>query len=198
MLRDLMDRVFRTGAQLQSYLQIPCLAVVPLITGAAPTRPRLQRLPSNTFGQRTIVRDFNVFWRVVDLPLSRFAESIRSIKLAADLNVTDRPNRIIGFTSSLPNEGKTTIAAALAQLTAQVRGRVIIVDCDLRNPSLSRCLAPEATIGIFDVISGARSLEETVWKDPATNLVFLPAVKGTSLERTSEVLGAEQTKRLLR
>ena len=107
------------------------------------------------------------------------------------------PHKVIGFTSSLPNEGKSTITAALAQLTAQMGRRVIVVDCDLRNPTLSRCLAPSATIGIVDVISGVRSLEEAVWRDPATNLVFLPTGEGTPRFHSSEVLGLEQTRRLV-
>jgi capsular exopolysaccharide synthesis family protein len=193
LLRDLMDRVFRTAAQLQSYLHIPCLALVPLMKGTAPAQSRLSQMPSTSFGHRTIARDSSVFWRVIDSPLSRFAESIRSIKLAINLSVTDRPSKVIGFTSSLPNEGKTSIAAALSQLSAQAGGRVIVVDCDLRNPSLSRCLAPQATIGIVDVISGASSLEEAVWKDPTTGLYFLPAVEEIPLSHASEVLGAEAT-----
>jgi len=106
LLRDLMDRVFRTAAQLQSYLHIPCLALVPLMKGTAPAQSRLSQMPSKSFGHRTIARDSSVFWRVIDSPLSRFAESIRSIKLAINLSVTDRPSKVIGFTSSLPNEGK--------------------------------------------------------------------------------------------
>ena len=98
---------------------------------------------------------------------------------------------MIGFTSAVPNEGKSTIAAAVAQLAAQAGGRVIIVDCDLRIASLSRRLAPGATVGIVDVISGARSLEETVWRDPATNLFFLPAVTRKTPLFSSEVLESE-------
>jgi exopolysaccharide transport family protein len=192
LLRDLMDRVFRTSNQVQSLLQIPCIAMVPLLKTIASRRR--QRASKSSAG-RTVVRDASVFWRVVDSPMSLFAESIRSVRLATRLYGTE-PNKVIGFTSSLPNEGKSTIAAAVAQMAAQAGGRVILVDCDLRIPSLSRRLAPDATVGIVDVISGARSLEETIWRDPATNLFFLPAV--TKAPRfSSEVLGSERTKRLI-
>ena len=54
---------------------------------------------------------------MVNLPFSRFAEAIRSIKLAIDLNGGSiNGKQVIGFTSSLPNEGKSTIAASLALL----------------------------------------------------------------------------------
>jgi polysaccharide biosynthesis transport protein len=194
LLRDSLDRVFRTGDQVRSLLQIPCIALVPLLKANPPTRSN-KRTPTKALGPRTIARDSSMFWRAVERPLSAFAESIRSIRLAASLNLTDRPNKVIGFTSSLPNEGKSTIATALAQLTAQMGRRVILVDCDLRNPTLSRCLAPSATIGIVDVMSGVRSLEEAVWRDPATNLVFLPTGEGTQFH-SSEMLGLEQTSTL--
>jgi capsular exopolysaccharide synthesis family protein len=130
------------------------------------------------------------------MPLSRFAESIRSIKLAIDLNPTKTSNKVVGITSALPNEGKSTIAASLAQLISHSGKRVIIVDCDLRNPSLSADLAPNASAGIVEVISGAQSIEETVWRDPNTGLIFLPAVRKTPLLHTSEILSAEETRKL--
>jgi polysaccharide biosynthesis transport protein len=193
LLREMRDRVFRTGAQLQSFLQMPCLALVPLLKDTAPTQPRLKQPRSNP---RTILRDASVFWRVCDSPLSRFAETIRSIKLATNLQETDGSYKVIGLTSSLPNEGKSTIAGALAQLIAYTGGRVILVDCDLRNPSLSRCLAPKATAGIVDVVSGVRSLGDTVWRDPTTNLAFLPATGEAPVFYSSETLGLESTGRL--
>ena len=99
------------------------------------------RWPENCFSRSS------VFWAVINSPFSRFAEAIRSIKLAIDLNDGSiNGKQVIGFTSSLPNEGKSTIAASLALLVAQTGARVILVDCDLRNPSLTRKLAPGADL----------------------------------------------------
>jgi polysaccharide biosynthesis transport protein len=196
-LRDAMDRVFRTSAQIEAALQLPCLALVPLLRYPK----QKKRKPSaavqvNREPGRTLSGESGMYWAATAVPLSRFAESIRSIKLAIDLNSTKTPNRIIGITSALPNEGKSTIAASLAQLIAHAGKRVIIVDCDLRNPSLSANLAPNAGAGIIDVLSGARSLDETIWRDPKTNLVFLPGAKRASLFHTSEILSGENTKEL--
>jgi capsular exopolysaccharide synthesis family protein len=110
--------------------------------------------------------------------------------------MTTTPSKVIGFTSSLPNEGKSTVAAALALLASQLGGRVIIVDCDLRNPSLSRRLAPAATIGLADVISGARPWEEAVWRDSTNNLALLPALKKGTVFQDSELLAAASAKHL--
>ena len=134
---------------------------------------------------------------MINSPFSRFAEAIRSIKLAIDLNNGSiNSKQVIGFTSSLPNEGKSTIAASLALLVAQTGARVILVDCDLRNPSLSRKLAPGAELGILDVIAGAVSLHDAVWTDPSTNLTFLPASIKTRVVNSCEFLAADATKAL--
>jgi exopolysaccharide transport family protein len=192
LLRDLMRRVFRTRIQVQSVLQMPCIAMVPLVkTSGLKGRKRLSKVSE----ERTLVYDASLFWRVVDAPFSTFAESIRSINLASQFYLK-RPNGVIGFTSALPNEGKSTIAAAVAQLTAKAGFRVIIVDCDLRSPTLSSRLAPSATVGIADVVSGTRALEDAVWRDPETNLFLLPAIKAAPLF-SSEMLESEPTKRLV-
>ena len=197
-LREMMDRVFRTSAQIEATLQLPCLSLVPLLkdTEQKKPSPRAAIQADTEFGQRTLSRSSGMYWAATTMPLSRFAESIRSIRLAIDLNPTNTSNKIVGITSALPNEGKSTIAASLAQLIAHAGKRVIIVDCDLRNPSLSANLAPNASAGIMDILSGARSLEETVWRDPKTNLAFLPAAKRAPLFHTSEILSAEHTRKL--
>jgi exopolysaccharide transport family protein len=195
-LRDIMDRVFRTAAQVESTLHLPCISLVPLLKDPKPKQLTREQQSDKATEQRTIVRRSGVYWAATEMPLSRFAESIRSIKLAVDLNANNASNKVIGITSSLPNEGKSTVAAALAQLMAHAGARVMLVDCDLRNPSLSRSLAPVAGAGIIEVISGRCSLDEAVWRDPKTNLTFLPTVKKKPILHTSEVLSAAPTKKL--
>ncbi len=197
-LRDIMDRVFRTSAQVEATLNLSCLSMVPLLKDSKQKKPpALAAVQGDReLAQRTLSRSSGMYWAASAMPLSRFAESIRSIKLAIDLNPTKTSNKIVGITSALPNEGKSTIAASLAQLIAHAGKRVIVVDCDLRNPSLSANLAPNATVGIVDVLSGARSLEEAIWRDPRTNLAFLPSAKRTPLFHTSEILSSEQTGKL--
>jgi len=151
---------------------------------------------SKSSGSRTIERGDNANWAVVNAPFSRFTEAMRSIKLAIDLNDVVKANRVIGFTSSLPNEGKSTVAAALAQLISQVGKRTIVVDCDLRNPSLSRALAPGAYSGLLEVITEKASLEEVIWTEPYTNMAFLPVVVKTRLAHSNEILSSAPTKKL--
>lgn len=194
LLRDVMDRVFRTSAQLEAALRLPCLSLVPLLKDISSPAPA--SLPPGADTARVISRRSAAYWAATAMPLSRFAESIRAIKLAIDLNQSLTTHKTVGITSSLPNEGKSTIAASLAQLIAHAGKRVIVVDCDLRNPSLSMNLAPAATAGLIEVIAGAKSLNEVTWHDKSTGLTLLPIAKKGPLFHTSEILSAEPTRAL--
>jgi len=194
-LRESSNRVFRTSKQAETIIGKDSIAVLPLLA----TKKNSQRdMPKGSISEdpRTIAREHDAAWSVIDAPFSRFAEEIRSIKLAIDLNAVVRANKIVGFTSAIPDEGKTTTSTALALLVAQAKSRVILVDCDLRNPSLSRRLAPRATIGLLDVISGNASLKDAICRDPATNLAFLPAVLKSRLANSSEFLASDAMKKL--
>ena len=169
---------------------------IKLKRATTPVLPLVATQTEEALNPRNIVHDDNALWTVVDSPFSRFAESIRSIKVAADLNEIVKLNKVIGFTSSLPMEGKSTVAAALALLIAQAGGRVILVDCDLRNPSLTRTLAPSAKAGFIDVISEKAAIEDVLWTDPKTNLSFLPAVMKSRVAHTNEILASAATKNL--
>ena len=196
LLRETMDRVFRTPGQIEAVLGLPCLSVVPLLQAAKRKTVKANESPHSGAG-RTLSTASTSHWGVINMPLSRFAESVRSIKLGIELRTAQTSNKVIGITSSLPNEGKSTIAVSLAQLIAGTGKSVILIDCDLRNPSLSRALAPNATIGLLEVISGTRSIDKSVWKEPKTNLVFLPTVKRLPMAHSSEILMAEQMQKVV-
>ena len=188
LLREMLDRVFRTSEQIEHALQTNCIALVPAVESQATSNSH-SNLPKQLGPERPrdIVRKSNIIWSVSNSPFSRFSEAIRSLKLAVDLNRLDRPNGTVGFTSAIPNEGKTTISASFALLAAQVGGRTILVDADFRNPVLSRTLTPNASCGILEVISGQSSLAEVVWTDPSTNMAFLPAFVPFRIPHSSEI-----------
>jgi succinoglycan biosynthesis transport protein ExoP len=196
LLRHTMERVFRTAAHVEAVLHVPCLSLVPLLKEVEPKQLPRELQKARTIGQRIIERRSGVFWAATEMPFSNFAESIRSIKLAVDLGVTSTSNKVVGITSSLPNEGKSTIAAALALLMAHAGARVIVVDCDLRNASLSRSLAPNASAGLIEVIAAMSPLQDAIWRDPSTSLAFLPIVKKKPIFHTCEVLSSLPTKQL--
>ena len=169
LLRESMDRVFRTRKQIAKALNTDCVAMLPKLG-----RNQLMKLSSKK-DTTIILPNPNkcAIWTVINSPFSEFSESIRSLKLS--LTESIKSSKVLGFTSSLSGEGKSTVAASLALLTAQTGARVILVDCDLRNASLSRLFAASATGGIVDVIAGKTLLDNAIWKEPSTNLAFLAA-----------------------
>lgn len=204
MFREVMDRGFRTREQVRSLLETDCLALVPLVSDETvrylPTpvsnaehRQSYARRPSS----KSIHPTSKILRAIIDDPSSPFAEAIRSIKLTVDLNSPGKFTKVIGLTSSLPHEGKSTVAAAMAALIAQGGARVILVDCDLRNPTLSRMLTPDASVGFLDVVAGRIPLADAVWGDPSSsNLTFLPAVVDSSARTAPEILASEAAKTL--
>jgi polysaccharide biosynthesis transport protein len=207
MFREKGDRGFRTGAQVETALQAECLTLIPMLAvnrlneqlfeqkTIGDNRARKQ-LISNQDGQRIICPGSGALKLLSEDPFSRFVESIRAIKLAADLRGGKDSSKVIGVTSSLPREGKSTIATALAGLISEVGDRAILLDCDLRNPSLSRTLTPRADVGIIEVISGDLTLKEAIWTDQITGLAFLPAVNKARMPNTDQILAGDAMKRL--
>jgi succinoglycan biosynthesis transport protein ExoP len=130
---------------------------------------------------------------VINAPFSRFAEGFRSIKLASDLaNFGAGSNKVLGITSALPNEGKSTISEALAQTLAQSGCRTLLIDGDIRNPSLTARLTPAAQGGLIHVVIGQADWRDVVWIDPQTNLHFLPCAITSRFSNSSDLLASQQ------
>src|SRR5437764_4935121 len=136
-LRESWDRVFRTSKQIEAVLGKDSIALLPLLRTKKNGRNDIKNAPGSE-DPRTILRSDDPAWSVIDAPFSRYAEAMRSIKLAIDLNRVVKTNKIVGFTSAVPEEGKSTTSTAFALLAAQAKARVILLDCDLRNPGLTR------------------------------------------------------------
>ncbi|MCK1722055.1 polysaccharide biosynthesis tyrosine autokinase [Bradyrhizobium sp. 141] len=188
MARELTDQVFRTTSKVEDILGTNCIAILPALPalGSAAAPPGLAgRLSRKNNPQPDLLR------YVVDNPLSRFSEAVRSVKVAVDLNAIVRENRVLATTSTLPNEGKSTLSTNLAQLMAHGGARVILVDADLRNPSLSRALVPDAKTGLVDVVAQKAKLEDVLVVDPETKLSILPAGTTSKLLHTNEILASK-------
>jgi len=196
LLREVFDgRVFLTSKSVQSRLHIPCIGLLPKIQ----RRKRMGWWARKAQGEdaRSLVRgDREISWTVVDHPRSRFSEGIRSIKMAIDQENRSRSSKIIGFTSATPNEGKSTIALALGQLIAHNGASVVVVDCDLRNPSLTRSVAPKANKGIAELAFGRTSLASVIWNDPSTKMAFLPSIPHSGPPDPPSILCGAELKRV--
>ncbi|MGI8568644.1 MAG: polysaccharide biosynthesis tyrosine autokinase [Methylocella sp.] len=197
--RELSDRVFRTKAQIEESLGANCITTLPSLKSTNPVSSPVTAEDAAPVAERTLVHKHDLMNYVSDSPFTEFTEGLRSLKLVMDLNGVLKSNRVIGLTSTLPSEGKSTIASNFAHLLAQAGRRVILIDCDLRKPSLSQKFASDAAVGLIQVIAGKINLADAVWTEPSSGLTFLPApaASASKLLHTDEILGSNAMKNLI-
>ncbi len=148
------DSTIRSGEEVRSALGLPCLALVPMLRGG--------------LGGRQRPEDY-----VARKPLSPFAESMRALRAALWLGA--EPPRVIVITAARPGEGKTTTAVALARSAAMNGERALLVDCDVRQPSIGRVFRCEGAAGVIDLLLGQAVLERIIRRDHLTALDDFPA-----------------------
>jgi polysaccharide biosynthesis transport protein len=105
--------------------------------------------------------------------------------------------KVIGVVSALPGEGKSTVAANLAQLLALNGSKTLLIDGDLRNPALTRTLGIAADGGLVEAIMDAQSWKSLLKFDRQTRLAILPGVVRGHFSHTGEALSSPGMQRLL-
>ncbi|QIP05486.1 Wzz/FepE/Etk N-terminal domain-containing protein [Bradyrhizobium symbiodeficiens] len=187
--REMLSDVLRTPGEVEDELGVKCLGVLPDI-----------RPPTKTGALLTSARNGppNLSRYVVDHPFSRFAETLRNIKVSIDVARLTREIKVIGIVSSLPKEGKTTVAANFAQLIALTGHRTILIDGDLHTRSLTRELAPNATTGLVEALNDPASLGYHVQRSKETGLDFLPSVVASRMVNSADVIGSKAMAELLK
>lgn len=122
-------------------------------------------------------------------PRSPAAEAYRTLRTNIRFASLDKPLRTILATSSVPDEGKSTTIANLAVTIAQAEQRVILVDCDLRRPTLHTLFGVSNTTGLTSMMlqeDSAAPLQPTA----VPSLMLLPS--GPPPPRPADVLGSRR------
>lgn len=106
-----------------------------------------------------------------------FAEAIRTIRSGVMLSSLDSPTKIVVITSSIPEEGKTTVAVNLGFALAQVK-KTLLIDSDMRRPRIGKVLGGKASgllLGLSELCAGEAPLDKCIYPIAGTNLQVLPA-----------------------
>ena len=104
-----------------------------------------------------------------------FAEAVRTLRTSMVLSHLERPAKVISVTSSIPGEGKTTVAENLAFSLAQVE-KVLLIDADMRRPSVGKDFGlPVYHSGLSNLIAGSANLAECIHHDEQSGLDVIPA-----------------------
>jgi len=173
-LLEHLDNSVRSAEDAERKLGLPMLGAIPLVELAAGQAAGLQ-------------------YR--DAPKSLFAESIKTIRTGILLSGIDHPKKTLVVTSSVPGEGKSTVAIDLALAHAQTK-RVLLIDADMRRPSIAKVLGLDNTHpGLSMLVLGMEELENCVYKIEGSTLDVLTA--GSIPPNPLELLLSERFKELL-
>jgi capsular exopolysaccharide synthesis family protein len=156
---------FTTAAQLEGMTGYPVFAAVPVAGG---------KFSKNGAVHHNVMQD----------PAALLAESLRSLRVSLRLRgESGKRPRVVAFTSTLPEEGKTSLAVMLAMIAAKSGERVCVVDCDLRRPSVHKAFGIGNARGLADYLSDRLGIDDVIYrKDPSgVHLVTAKAVPSYSL-----------------
>ena len=155
LVRESLDRTFRTAQQAERETRLNCLAVVPRVSkrGLCPGAAQEQ--------------------------IATLSELMRSVQVAIEDARSEYKIRVLGIVSTLPDEGATMIADRLARVVAQGGHRVLLIHADLRKCASGGKNVGSPQPGLRDVILGRCRLQDVVRRDPDSGLTILSAGSGT-------------------
>ncbi|AQA06134.1 protein tyrosine kinase [Mycobacterium sp. MS1601] len=171
-IRELLDNTVKTREALEEITGVGVVGQVPL------DRDRRK--------QAAISFDFDN---------SAIAEAFRKLRTNLQFISVDNPPRVIVVTSSTPAEGKSTTAINIALALAEADHNVLLVDGDMRKPTLHKYLDLVQPVGFSTVLSGQASLEDAAQKTRFSGLTVVTS--GGIPPNPSELLGSQSAKKLL-
>ena len=147
---EYLDDTLKSPEDLEKQLGLSVLGVIPLLK--APLTPI----------------------KALEDPRSAFSEAYRSVRTALQFSTDSGVPRCLLVTSATPSEGKSTTALTLAKNFAQLGKRVLIIDGDLRNPSLHRSLGKPNETGLSNYLAGASKATEVILATDVPGLMYMP------------------------
>ena len=161
-VRDMLDNTIKTPAGIEERLNSKTLGLVPLIKEAKAANSKTGK-GGKKRGYLGLLEDNQ----------SPFSESVRTLRTGITLSSIDNPYTVIEVTSSVPDEGKSTVAVNLAAALNQLK-RTLLIDADLRRPTLANTLGlPAHAKGLADYIAGNAKLNECVYRHKKTGLAIM-------------------------
>ena len=185
-----LDNTVRTTEQAQMISGLPPLGMIPLGSRTTREGANSKRLVIASSSKEAVELITQV------RPQSQMAESYRALRTSLLLSNLGAPPKVIMVTSALPQEGKTTTSINCAVVLAQKGIRVLLIDADLRRPSIHKTLGMGPRSGLSNVLTGSATLESAITHSPILpNLDVLPA--GTPPPNPAELLASTNMRDVL-
>jgi len=173
LLAELLDNYFSTPEDIERMFGQSSIGSIPLLT----------KLKS--FGKKEMSpADY-----LIANPLSAFAESVRNLRASIIFADLDKESKTVSITSSLPDEGKTSMTYCLGRMSAMSGARTIIIDGDFRRRQLTEVIGFEPERGFIEHLFGEVTLEEATYIDEQTGLHILPLTNARNTPR--DVFGSK-------
>ena len=128
-------------------------------------------------------------------PKSVISEQYRAIRTNIEYSNVDQNTKTILVTSSDKNEGKTTTVSNLAVSFANLNKKILLIDCDLRNPSIHKMFRLNNIYGLTDILAKDRAVDKCIQETELENLYVLTA--GSTPPNPAEILSSEKMKNLI-
>ena len=181
-LLEAVDNTVRTPEQAQVISALPSLGMIPLGSKSSTEVAGKQRLSVTSSKEA-------VELITQSRPQSQMAESYRALRTSLLLTSLGAPPKVILITSALPQEGKTTTSLNCGIVLAQKGSRVLLIDADLRRPSIHKALGMGPRTGLSNVLTGGATVQQaTVRSTVLPTLFVLPA--GTPPPNPAELLAS--------
>ena len=179
-----VDNTVRTPEQAQAISGLPSLGMIPLAPKSnEDANPKQGLIVASSKEAVELITQSR--------PQSQMAESYRALRTSLLLTSLGAPPKTILVTSALPREGKTTTSINTAIVLAQKGVRVLLVDADLRRPSIHKALGLGPRVGLSNVLTGGATLQQaTVRSSLLPALYILPA--GTPPPNPAELMASAQ------
>ncbi len=183
-----IDNTVRTPEQAQAISALPSLGMIPLgsKSGIEAAAKRLT-VASSREAVELVTQS---------RPQSQMAESYRALRTSLLLTSLGGPPKIILITSALPQEGKTTTSINTAIVLAQKGTRVLLIDADLRRPSIHKTLGMGPKTGLSNVLTGNATLQQAVVRSNILPTLFV-LTAGTPPPNPAELLASSNMKDIL-
>lgn len=183
LLRNHLDRRLRSAAEIERLFDVP-------VIGTLPVDHRLD-------GKSTVLDGRVLGLEAPGTGHHAIAEALRELRTNLQFIDVDNPPRIIVVTSSVPSEGKSTVTANLAATMAAAGENVVVVDGDLRRPTVVNVFNLVPGVGVTDVLSGQAEIEDVLQQwGSFPNLRVLGS--GRIPPNPSELLGSRAMQNMLR
>jgi polysaccharide biosynthesis transport protein len=168
---DMLNAGFSTPRQVEEKLGVPILASVPIL------REGTRKLIGKSVDPATYA---------FEKPLSRYAETVRAVRMGVQMSDVDHPAKVVMVTSSIPKEGKSTLSMSLAFSALKAGQRVVLIDADLRHPTISKFFRLEKKAGLVDFLTGSAAIEQAL----VTNNGLTIIGAGSKSQNPPDLLGS--------